>query len=281
MSAAFESCCAENGYQTGTKTSKYDLTEPDAISRNPCKSQVPDTPEATHNLRVKNPKVGRYLCAKKVRRFLAAVVPLQQPSAPWSCAQRRSLLPLHCPRRRTAPGRRARPARCEPVMVVSTRRISPARPRSFPEDEQTLPPTPAAPTTRQPAYARARGSTSPSTPESERLLLDQIAAGELDVHLVAIAEAVRARHEPLHTINSQKALAMLAVGDRVRINHNASPRYLHGVHGVVVELDQHAAVVCVHRQIGRFKSGEIRCPHSSSTASTPPPDQRANRRQPL
>lgn len=91
-------------------------------------------------------------------------------------------------------------------------------------------------------------------------MLDQIAAGELDPHLVAVAEAVRARHELLRTVNSQKALAMLTVGDRVRINHHASPRYLHGVHGVITELDGHAAVVCVHRSIGRFKSGEIRCP---------------------
>ena len=53
---------------------------------------------------------------------------------------------------------------------------------------------------------------------------------------------------------------MLTVGDRVRINHHANPRYLHGVHGVVVELGQHIAVVCVHRPISRFKSGEIRCP---------------------
>ena len=53
---------------------------------------------------------------------------------------------------------------------------------------------------------------------------------------------------------------MLNVGDRVRINHHASPRYLHGVHGIVIELDQHTATVCVHRPIGRFKSGEIRCP---------------------
>jgi hypothetical protein len=100
----------------------------------------------------------------------------------------------------------------------------------------------------------------PGAPEPEPLLLDQIATGELDAHLVAIAEAVRARHELLHTINSQKALAMLSVGDPVRINHHASPRYLHGIRGVVVELDQHAAVVCVHRPIGRFKGGEIRCP---------------------
>ena len=106
-------------------------------------------------------------------------------------------------------------------------------------------------------------SLPPSEPEPEQLLLDQIAAGALDAHLVAIAQAIRARHELLHTINSQKALATLNVGDRVRINHHATPRYLHGVHGTVVELDDHAAVVCVHRPIGRFKSGEIRSRHWS------------------
>ena len=96
--------------------------------------------------------------------------------------------------------------------------------------------------------------------EPEVLLLDQIAAGELDSHLTAIAEAIRARYELLQTIGSAKALAMLNVGDRVRINHHASPRYLHGIHGTVVELDEHNATVCVHRPIGRFTSGEIRCP---------------------
>lgn len=106
--------------------------------------------------------------------------------------------------------------------------------------------------------ATLHAATSPV--QSERLLLDQIAAGELDPHLTAIAEAVRARYELLHTINTHKALAMLNVGDRVRINHQASPRYLHGVHGIITELDDDIAVVCVHRPIGRFKSGEIRCP---------------------
>jgi hypothetical protein len=91
-------------------------------------------------------------------------------------------------------------------------------------------------------------------------LLDQIAAGELDPHLVAIADAVRARYELLQTVSSAKALAMLNVGDRVRINHHANPRYLRGVQGNVVELDEQTATVCVHRPIGRFKSGEIRCP---------------------
>ncbi len=97
-------------------------------------------------------------------------------------------------------------------------------------------------------------------PEPERLLLDQIAAGALDHQLVAIAEAVRARYELLETVSSHKALAMLNIGDQVRINHDANPRYLQGIHGVIVALENHTAVVCVHRPVGRFKSGEIRCP---------------------
>ncbi len=92
------------------------------------------------------------------------------------------------------------------------------------------------------------------------MLLDQIAAGELDPHLTAIAEAIRARFDLLQTVNSAKALAQLNLGDRVRINHHASPRYLHGIQGTIVHLDDQSATVCVHRAIGRFKSGEIRCP---------------------
>lgn len=111
---------------------------------------------------------------------------------------------------------------------------------------------------RPPTSLTARRATPPV--ESERLLLDQIAAGALDQHLTAIAGAIRVRYELLHTIKTHKALAMLNVGDRVRINHQATPRYLHGVHGVITELDDDIAVVCVHRPIGRFKSGEIRCP---------------------
>ncbi len=97
--------------------------------------------------------------------------------------------------------------------------------------------------------------------EPEQVLLDQIAAGALDPHLTAIADAVHARHELLETVNSAKALAMLNVGDRVRFNHHTRPQYLRGVEGVVIELDQRSATVCVHQPIGRFKSGAIhRCP---------------------
>ncbi len=92
------------------------------------------------------------------------------------------------------------------------------------------------------------------------MLLDQIAAGELDMHLTAISDAIHARRELLHTISSAKAIAMLNVGDRVRINHHARPRYLHGVQASVIDVDERTVTICIHCPVGRFTSGEIRCP---------------------
>lgn len=84
-------------------------------------------------------------------------------------------------------------------------------------------------------------------------------SGMLGAHSAAIAEAGAARRHPLRTVIAN-AEAMLNVDDGVRRNQHATPRHLHGVLGVVVQRDQHAGVVCVHRPIGRFKSGKIRCP---------------------
>lgn len=96
--------------------------------------------------------------------------------------------------------------------------------------------------------------------EPERLLLEAIAAGELDEHLTALADAVHARHHLVHTVRSATALAALCVGDDVRINHTISPRYLHGLHGRIIAIDDERATVCLHRPVGRFHSGGIRCP---------------------
>jgi hypothetical protein len=120
--------------------------------------------------------------------------------------------------------------------------------------------TPTEPRQLDPPALPASEQAQPPTPP-ERLLLDQIAAGELDPHLTAIADAIYARQELLETINSAKALAMLNVGDRVRFNHHTRPQYLRGVEGIVTELDQHTATVCIHQPIGRFRTPEIRsCP---------------------
>jgi hypothetical protein len=54
---------------------------------------------------------------------------------------------------------------------------------------------------------------------------------------------------------------MLNVGDRVRFTHRIRPQYLQGVEGVVIEIDQRTATVCVHQPLGRFGCGQIRrCP---------------------
>lgn len=97
-------------------------------------------------------------------------------------------------------------------------------------------------------------------PEPERSLLDAIAAGELDSHLTAIADAVHARQHLLHTVRSATALAALRVGDVVRINDTVSPQYLHGAYATIVAVDARTATVQLQRPIGRFRSGQIRCP---------------------
>lgn len=96
--------------------------------------------------------------------------------------------------------------------------------------------------------------------EAERSLLDAIAKGELDDHLGAIAAAVDARRRLLQTIDSSHILATLCVGDRVRIGQRVSPRYLAGLDGTIIELDDRAATVRLDFPVGRFESGRVRCP---------------------
>lgn len=107
---------------------------------------------------------------------------------------------------------------------------------------------------------RTRRHLSNETFARERSLLDAIADGELDDHLAALADAVDARRRLLHAVRSATALATLCVGDRVRINHAVSPRYLVGLQGTVVEVDERAATIRLPRPVGRFSSGQVRCP---------------------
>ncbi|MEA2210660.1 MAG: hypothetical protein QOF83_608 [Solirubrobacteraceae bacterium] len=94
----------------------------------------------------------------------------------------------------------------------------------------------------------------------ERRLLDAIASGELDQHLVAIADAVRARRELLHTVRSAHAIAAFCVGDTVLFNGNIRPRYLQHEAAVITALDDRQVTVRLWRPLGRFGHGEVRCP---------------------
>jgi hypothetical protein len=113
---------------------------------------------------------------------------------------------------------------------------------------------PALPAPRPPS------SPPPQSADPDRLLLDAVADGELDHSLPALADAINARLHLLRTVKAASALAQLCVGDDVRINHTVKPKYLHGAQGRIIDLDEHTATVCLHRPVGRFTSGHIRCP---------------------
>lgn len=96
--------------------------------------------------------------------------------------------------------------------------------------------------------------------QPDRQLLDVIASGELDDHLVAIADAVHARRELLHTIRSATAVAQLSVGDTVMFNRSARPRYLVYDLAVITDVDEYSVTLWLARPVGRFRDGELRCP---------------------
>lgn len=96
--------------------------------------------------------------------------------------------------------------------------------------------------------------------DPERQLLDAIAAGDLDPHLVAIADAIHARRELLRTVAAATALAQLCVGDDVMFNQKVRPRYLIHEAATVVEIDDRTVAIRLWRPVGRFRDGLVRCP---------------------
>ena len=95
---------------------------------------------------------------------------------------------------------------------------------------------------------------------AERRLPEAIAAGDLDEHLVSIADAVQARRELLRTVAAATALAQLCVGDDVMFNHEVRPRYLAYEAATVIEVDARSIVVRLWRPVGRFRDGIVHCP---------------------
>jgi hypothetical protein len=96
--------------------------------------------------------------------------------------------------------------------------------------------------------------------DPERQLLDAITAGELDEHLVAIADAVHARRRLLHMVRSARAIAELCVGDTVIFTNRIRPRYLEHELAEVTEVDDRMVTVRLWRPVGRFGDSELRCP---------------------
>jgi hypothetical protein len=95
---------------------------------------------------------------------------------------------------------------------------------------------------------------------SEQRLLDAVASGMLDAHLVAIADAVWARRVLLDTVRSANAVAQLCVGDTVAFNRQIRPKYLLHEIATVLELEDHWVAARLWRPVGRFQQQALRCP---------------------
>jgi len=104
-------------------------------------------------------------------------------------------------------------------------------------------------------------SRSPAVPpDLVQAVVEAIARGELDEELGVLGAVINQRVRLLATARSMRTLASLRVGDRVRINHSAKPNYLHGQPGTVTGWAGQNLVVQLDRPVGRFTTGELRCP---------------------
>jgi hypothetical protein len=83
---------------------------------------------------------------------------------------------------------------------------------------------------------------------SEQRLLDAVASGMLDAHLVAIADAVWARRVLLDTVRSANAVAQLCVGDTVAFNRQIRPKYLLHEIATVLELEDHYSCAAARKR---------------------------------
>lgn len=91
-------------------------------------------------------------------------------------------------------------------------------------------------------------------------VVEAIARGELDDELAVLGAVINQRVRLLATARSMRTLASLRVGDRVQINHSAKPNYLHGRAGTVSGWAGQNVVVQLDQPVGRFVTGELRCP---------------------
>jgi hypothetical protein len=124
------------------------------------------------------------------------------------------------------------------LTVMSSRARRPRRPLA------AVPP----PTTPPPGGA--------DTAAGIQALVERIRAAELPV----LADAITERQQLLAAAQALITRASLRVGDRVRINHRARPLYLHGRTGTVAGFYGQSVIVRLDQPVGRFVTGELRCP---------------------
>jgi hypothetical protein len=100
----------------------------------------------------------------------------------------------------------------------------------------------------------------PAPVDLVQAVVEAIARGELDQELGVLGAVINERVRLLATARSMRTLASLRVGDRVQINHSAKPNYLHGRAATVSGWAGQNVIVQLDHPVGRFTTGELRCP---------------------
>ncbi len=114
-----------------------------------------------------------------------------------------------------------------------------------------------------------RPARPPASVDLVQAVVEAIARGELDQELGVLSAVLNERVRLLATARSMRTLASLRVGDRVRINHSAKPNYLHGQAGTVSGWAGQNVIVQLDQPVGRFTTGELRCPPLVLEPQTP------------
>jgi hypothetical protein len=114
---------------------------------------------------------------------------------------------------------------------------------------------------RRARHPQPRPAHPPAAPvDLVQAVVEAIARGELDEELGVLGAVINERVRLLATARSMTTLASLRVGDRMRINHSAKPNYLHGRAGTVSGWAGQNVIVQLDQPVGRFVTGELRCP---------------------
>jgi len=103
-------------------------------------------------------------------------------------------------------------------------------------------------------------TASPAPDGLAETLIGLIATGAFDDHLGMVQAAIARRHRELSREASNRIAAELRIGDRVRVSRQIRPLYLRGATGTVVGWAGQSVVLQLDDALGRFVSGQVRCP---------------------